>query len=63
MPVEGINRSKVRCEGFSGIHSLGSENGDAPNQVMERELPFLEDICKLVPLPTSPEAEGKPDIV
>lgn len=62
VPVRRINRSGVRdAKDFQG--SRGNENKDAPNQVMEKKLPFLEDICKLVPLPTSPKVQGKPEFV
>ena len=62
-----INASS--CPENQSIESQGREgyqereNGGAPNQVIVRKLPSLEEICKLVPLPTSPEVEGKPEFV
>ena len=58
VPMQRINRSKLR-DG----KDIRSENGDVPNQVIVKKLPSLEEICKLVPLPTSPEVEGKPEFV
>ena len=41
----------------------GGKDEDAPNQVIEKKLAFLEDIWKLVPWPTCPGMEGKPEMV
>jgi hypothetical protein len=54
-----VNRSKIPdAKDFQG-----SGNGGAPNQVIEKKLPFSEDICKPVPSPAWPGVEGKPEFV